>query len=273
MTTKPAKYRMLPYRRQGEIDYSALEFDADEKELPFDHMEQRVEIDEVVAVLTIRFTELNARPDVFLDRETYICYNPRNLNVRVSPDVYISFGVEAEPIRPRKLYLPWEAGKVPDWVLEVASDSTSRQDVNRKPAIYAQVGVPEFWRFDPTGGRYHGAPMYGGRLVGHEYQAIELTTEPDGILKGYSEALELSFCWDDGWPRFFDPSTGAYLEGWREVWHGREAERAARAAAETRAAAAAARAIEAEVRAAAEAAARAQAEAELRRLRELLDKQ
>ena len=29
MTTKPSKYKMLPYRRQGEIDYSALDFDPD----------------------------------------------------------------------------------------------------------------------------------------------------------------------------------------------------------------------------------------------------
>ena len=57
-------------------------------------------------------------------------------------------------------------GKPPDWVLEVASESTSRVDVNRKPGIYAQIGVPEYWRFDPTGGRYHGQPMAGERLVG-----------------------------------------------------------------------------------------------------------
>ena len=109
--------------------------------------------------------------------------------------------------------------------------------------------MPEFWRFDPTGGRYYGAPLYGGRLADGEYQAIELTTEPDGVLKGYSEVLLLSLCWDDGWPRFYDPATATYLEDWRETL-------AARAAAEARAADATARADA--------------AEAELRRLRERL---
>ena len=109
------------------------------------------------------------------------------------------------PSAPRKLYLPWEVGKPPDWVLEIASDSTKREDVDRKPGIYALVGVPEYWRFDPTGGRYHGEPLYGGRLVDGGYQAIELTTEPDGILKGHSEILELSLAWDEGWPRFYGP--------------------------------------------------------------------
>ena len=43
-----------------------------------------------------------------------------------------------------------------------------------------------------------------------------MTTEPDGILKGYSEVLELSLAWDEGLPRFYDPATGAYLQNWRQ---------------------------------------------------------
>jgi hypothetical protein len=89
-------------------------------------------------------------------------------------------------------------------------------DVNRKPAIYARIGVLEYWRFDPTGGRYHGRPLAGDRLVHGVYQPIDLTAQPDGILKGYSEVLELSLCWDEGWPRFYDPATGTYLENWRQ---------------------------------------------------------
>ena len=40
---------------------------------------------------------------------------------------------------------------------------------------------------------------------------------PDGIIKGFSEVLQLSLCWDEGWPRFHDPATGAYLRNFREV--------------------------------------------------------
>ena len=40
-----------------------------------------------------------------------------------------------------------EVGKVPDWALEVASESTRRVDVVRKPPIYERIGVPELWRF------------------------------------------------------------------------------------------------------------------------------
>ena len=224
MSTVPTN--MLTYRKQGEIDYDSLEFDPDEAraEKP-DAMEQHLEQAEIFGLLGSWFTDFDQRPDVFLDFDSFICYDRRNLNVRVSPDVYLVFGVDARAIRPQRLYLPWEAGKPPDWALEIASESTGREDVDRKPGIYAGIGVAEYWRFDPTGGRYHGEPLYGGILAGGAYQPVELTMEPDGVLKGYSPVLGLSLSWDEGWPRFYDPSTGRYLENWR-------ADRAARAEAE-----------------------------------------
>ena len=127
------------------------------------------------------------------------------------PDVYLAFGVDAEAIRQRKLYLPWEVGKPPDWVLEIGSSSTGPEDVGRKRDIYARIGVPEYWRFDPQDGAYHGAKLAGDRLVARRYEPIELTTAPDGILKGYSAVLRLSLCWDDNWPRLYDPGHGHLL--------------------------------------------------------------
>ncbi len=224
------KYPMLPYRKGGPIDYASLEFDAFEKEVPPDHMEQNREIHEVMGLLFAQFTDFHQRPDVFIDTDTNVCYDPTNLNVRVAPDVYVAFGVDERAIRPRQIYLPWEVGKVPDWALEIASESTSQVDLNRKPGIYQQIGVPEFWRFDPTGGRYYGFALNGLRLVSGEYQPVELTTEPDGILKGYSYVLELSFAWDEGWPRFYDPATGSYLENWQQEREALRVEREARAA-------------------------------------------
>ena len=221
MTASKSAFKMLPYRRQGEIDYSGLEFNPDEKHRTEDAMDQNLEIAEILGIFRARFTDFNRRPDVFLDNETYICYDPGNLNVRISPDIYLAFGVDARAIRPRKLYLPWEVGKPPDFALEVASESTASNDVNRKPQVYAAIGIGEYWRFDPAGGANYDAPLYGGLLHNGTYDAAELTTEPDGILKGYSPTLELSLCYDDGWPKLYDPANGAYLEGWREVWYAR----------------------------------------------------
>ncbi len=269
---------MRPYQRQGEIDYARLDYNPDEPVLKPDAMEQNIPLHEILGLLASRFTDFQRRPDVFLEFNTILCYDPDDLNVRVSPDVYLAFGVEADAIRERKLYLPWEAGKPPDWVLEVASVSTGREDVGRKRAIYAHIGVPEYWRFDPKDGKYHGAKLAGDRLVGGAYEPIELTTAPDGILKGYSEVLGLSLCWDDNWPRFYDPETNSYLTNWRQERAARQAEReaaeaqvaveqaerlaerAARRAAETRAASEQAAREGAETQAAIERAAREGAE-------------
>ncbi len=294
VTATATTTRMLPYHRRGDINYARLDFDPDEPVLKPDAMEQNLQLQAIFGLLAAHFTDFHRRPDVFLDANTIICYDPRNLNVRVSPDVYLAFGVDAAAIRPRKLYLPWEVGKPPDWVLEIASSSTGREDTGRKRHIYARIGVPEYWRFDPTGGRYHGQKLAGERLVNGVYQPIALTTEPDGILKGYSPVLGLSLCWDNSWPRLYDPVTDTYLESWPEVAAARAAAEAERdaaesqaaveqagravaetraAGAETRAAEAEARAAEAETRAAAEEAQRRAAESELQRLRAQLRRQ
>ena len=208
---------MLPYRHLVEIDYDSLDFNPDVTEPPSDSMEQNRELYKIQSLLHAHITDFGRRPDIFLDRETNICYDTRNLNRRIAPDLYLAFGVDAETIRPRKLYIIDEVGKPPDWVLEVASESTAQNDVTYKTSRYAQIRVTEYWRFDPTGGRYHGDPLTGLQLEDGAYQPIELTTAPDGILKGYSPVLGLSLCWDQGWPRLYNPATGVYLENWREA--------------------------------------------------------
>ena len=234
--------RTLPYRKLGKIDYAGLDFDPNELVRKPDAMEQNPALLRLYALLYAYLTDFGKRTDIFLDVNTIICYEPSNLNIRVSPDLYIALGVEADAIRSRKIYLPWEVGKPPDFVMEIASSSTGSEDIGRKRRIYAEIGVSEYWRFDPTGGEYHGAPMACERLTDGEYRTISLTTEPDGVLKGYSDSLGFSLCWDDGEPLLYDPTTDMYLEDWQD-------ERAAR--------------LEGEARAEA-------AEAELRRLRERL---
>ena len=271
-TTAPAPATtMLPYREQGTIDYARLDFDPNKPVLKPEAMEQEQPVHEILGLLASRFTDFGQHPATFLSSNTIICYDPADLNVRVSPDVYLAFGVDAQAIRPRKLYLPWEVGKPPDWVLEIGSASTGREDVGRKRDLYAHIGVPEYWRFDPSKeSEYHGQKLAGDRLVGGEYRPIELTTAPDGLLKGYSDLLKLSLCWDDGWPRFYDPATETYLTNWRQERAARRAERdtyEARAAVEQagRLAEQAARRV-AENRAASEQAAREAAEARIRQL-------
>ena len=209
--------KTIPYRKGGEIDYASLDFNPDEPHRPEDAMLQDKQIGELWAILHGLFTDFFTRKDTLVTMGAIICYDPSNLNVHVSPDICVAFGVDEDAIVNRRIYLPWEAGKPPDWVLEVASPSTARVDVGRKVSIYERIKVPEYWLLDPTGGELYGFPLAGYRLESGIYRPVAITDEPDGILKGYSEILRLSLCWDNGMPRLYSPSSGTYIQNLKEA--------------------------------------------------------
>ena len=190
------------------------------------------------------------RSDVLVGGEGYLCRTPGTRSDRVVPDCVVAFGVNPEAITQRNGYVIEEVGRPPDLVLEAGSASTGRRDYTVKRDIYAGFGVTEYWRFDHTGGNFHGVALAGDRLVDGEYSPIPLSATEDGIIWGHSQVLGLDVCWDRGRPRFFNPATGDYLLDYGEMLD-------ARAAAEAHAAAETARANRAEM--------------ELQRLREQLD--
>ncbi len=80
-------------------------------------------------------------------------------------------------------YVIHEAGKPPGFALEAASHTTRRRgDTGPKQTLYAQIGIGEYWRSDPTGGARYGSSLAGDILTGGEYQPVELTTEKDGMV-------------------------------------------------------------------------------------------
>ena len=201
------------------------------------------------------------RPDVLVCGEGYLCRDMRAW--RIVPDCLVAFGVDAAAIFPRNGYVISDMGKPPDFALEAASESTGRVDYTSKRRRYEELEVPEYWRFDETGGEYHDQPIAGDRLVNGLYRPIEIIREPSGMLWGRSAVLGLDLCWDEGMLRLYDPVAGEYLRSQREERYGRLAEREQREAErERRLAAEAQRQAERERRLA--------AEAELLRLRERL---
>ncbi len=217
MTTK------LAYNVNSIIDYDNLSFNPDNPEPLPDAMFQYPVLKEILHILDTHLTTLYPPEEVFRSSNTFICYDPANLNTRVAPDFYFAFGVDAPAIEQRRIYLPWEVGKPPDFVLEIASESTARHDLTTKRRLYAEIGIPEYWRFDRTGGELYERPLAGDRLEDGIYQSIELTTESDGILKGYSPALRLSLCWRDGMLVFYNHETGLYLRNLKQEQTAREA--------------------------------------------------
>ena len=98
--------------------------------------------------------------------------------MRVAPDVMVVFGVEPGG---RDNYKIWEEGEVPSAVFEMTSQGTRSQDEVFKKTLYAQLGVQEYWLFDPKA-EWLNPALQGYRLRGEEYEPIS-----DGL----SEPLQL----------------------------------------------------------------------------------
>ena len=216
----------------------------------------------VVGALEVYFKDV---PGAHVNGNTFIYYIEGNPRRSVSPDCYVVFNLSEAAkhslsIEANNTYLLWEVGKAPDFVLEIASESTARTDLGRKRDLYAEIGVSEYWRYDETGGDFYGEPLVGERLVEGEYTRLELNHEDDGRLWAHSDALNLDLWWIEGDLRFWDIGASNWLLNYVEEQAARLAAEDARLAAEVRAQAEHAGRLAAEARL-------AEMEAELLRLR------
>ena len=190
----------------------------------------------------------------------------------VSPDVLVTFGIGNKP---RRTYLVWEEGKVPDFVMEFSSKSTYRNDLGRKMELYASLGIQNYFLYDAEG-IYLPSPIMGFTLVDGSYAPI--SAGPGQGL--HSDALGLDFYAGDVGLGIYDPAADAWLQTPAESASARADREATRAElqtiradmAETRADQEATRADQEATRADQEAAARQKAEVELTELREEIER-
>jgi len=187
---------------------------------------------EVQTILSLFFmNDLNNH----VNGNTFIYYEEGNPQRFVSPDCYVAIGISMDSIESFNTYRIWEVGKPPDFVLEIGSPSTATTDLVSKRELYAEIGIPEYWRFDSTGGRFYREPLVGERLVDGEYRRLDMEREPGGRVRGHSEALGLDLCWDDGHLRFYDPAADRWLPNYRDIYAQADAVQIAKEFAESRA--------------------------------------
>ena len=214
-------------------DYAHLEPLPDPPKEP--DMQQRMSTKAIDKILDLHFAH---RDDVLICGDGYLRREAGNATEQLAPDCVVAFGVNPAGIVARNGYVISEVGKPPDFVLEVASRSTRQRDYTVKREGYAGYGVREYWRFNRSGGRSHYPSLAGDALVGDKYEPLPIHRDPDGLVWGYSEVLDLEVCWDRGEPRFRDPHTKEFLPTPEDERARREAAESERAAAESRAAAA-----------------------------------
>jgi Uma2 family endonuclease len=203
--------------------------------------------------------------DVYVGANMFMYYEPTDPRQNFCPDVFAAFGVRPGE---RRTWKTWEEGKVPDIIIEITSKSTRREDTREKRALYEDLGVREYFLFDPLH-EYLTPRLQGHRLVAGRFEPLSgdvLTSEVLG--------LELRVK-DDDRLHFFDPKRGMWLlineelsDYADEVAARAEAERARAEAAVTHAETERARAEAAVTHAETEHARAEAAEAELARLRD-----
>ena len=148
----------------------------------------------------------SARPKALVAADILVYPEKGNRRNNIAPDVLVALG---QGTHKRSSYFVWEEGKPPDWVLEVASPSTKKKDLDDKRRKYAEMGVPEYWMFDPKGDVYPpGTPrLQGLKLADGEYRPLK-SRLVDGRRMIRSEVLDLDVRVEDELLRFRDVATG-----------------------------------------------------------------
>ena len=149
--------------------------------------------------------------DAWVLNDINVYYREGDPTVVVAPDVALAFGVDVAAVADRRTYRVWEAGAAPVFALEIASHTTFKRDLRAKPARFADLGVQEYWRLDPTGGDYFTPPLQGDRRRAGHWQTIPIACNADGSLTGHSAALGLDLHWQPPKLRLYDPAEGTWL--------------------------------------------------------------
>ncbi|MBI5714294.1 MAG: Uma2 family endonuclease [Chloroflexi bacterium] len=148
----------------------------------------------ITQILDLRFSlsrYFHTAPNVYVAADLLFYYVEGDPKEFVVPDVFVVKGV---PKGERRVYKLWEEGRAPDVVFEITSVSTRREDLGSKKVLYADLGVTEYFVFDPMNGS-----LRGFRLRGSEYQSLESPI--------FSESLELELRVESYHLRLHDPKT------------------------------------------------------------------
>lgn len=130
--------------------------------------------------------------------DQFMYYIEGKPNARVAPDVMVIFNVAPGG---RDSYKIWEEGEVPSVIFEMTSKGTEERDRIFKKSLYEQLGVTEYWLYDPRG-EWIAEKLRGYRLRKDVYEPIT---------DGRSEPLQLRVEIADTIIGFYREDTGEKL--------------------------------------------------------------
>jgi hypothetical protein len=147
---------------------------------------------------------------VYVWGKLLLYYEEGNPRKRVAPDIFVALDVPKKA--PRDYYLDWKEGKAPDFIVEITSKSTKREDLKKKWVVYRDIlKVSEYFLFDPKA-EYLDPPLQGYRLVAGDYVPVGPIAGrlPSAVLGLHQERDGVTL-------RFVDPATGRRLPTRREA--------------------------------------------------------
>ncbi|MGC1396669.1 MAG: Uma2 family endonuclease [Coleofasciculaceae cyanobacterium] len=137
-------------------------------------------------------------PQATVLADQFLYYSQGFPRLRIAPDVMVIFDVEPGG---RDNYKTWEEGQVPVVIFEITSKGTQDQDKTFKKTLYEQLGVLEYWLFDPQG-EWIEQKLQGFRLRGETYEPI---------IDSRSEPLQLRLAIEGKLIGFYREDTGEKL--------------------------------------------------------------
>ena len=140
---------------------------------------------------------------VYVAGNMLLYYEEGNPAACVAPDVFVVQGVAK---RERRIYRLWEEGQPPAAVVEITSRGSRLEDLGTKRAVYAMLGVREYFLYDPLG-EYLRPPLQGYLLQEGEYQRLS----PGGEGELTSQVLGVELRLEAGCLRVIDLTTGERL--------------------------------------------------------------
>jgi Uma2 family endonuclease len=169
--------------------------------------ETSVHADAIIATVGILrnylATNFSERSPVVL-ADQFLYYAQGFPKLRVSPDVMVIFDI---PQVPYDNYKIWVTEKVPSIIFEITSPKTQANDKEFKRNLYEDIGIQEYWLFDPKG-EWIPEKLRGYRL---DYRERDDDNIYYPITDGCSQVLGLRLEVEDYLINFYRLDTGEKL--------------------------------------------------------------
>lgn len=145
-------------------------------------------------------------------------------SARVAPDIMVIFDVEPGM---RNNYKIWKEEQVPNVIIEMTSQGNKDNDHFFKKSLYEQLGIAEYWLFDPK------KEWVPDQLIGYRLQEEGFYRQ---MTDHFSEPLQLNLVPEGNLLTFYRGDNGEKLLIPDELWQALQTETQAKQAAEQRAA-------------------------------------